>query len=79
MLVEGQTELFEGVLDRRVEQIRLRFEVVVERTEADIGALRDGLDARAGVPGLGEDLPGRADEGLTGLGTTPFETVEGRG
>jgi hypothetical protein len=57
----------------------LGLEVVVEGAEADVGALGDHLDAGAGVPGLGEDLPGRADEGPTGLGAAPLEAIAGRG
>ena len=78
-LVEGLAELLQRVHHRRVEQVRLRLEVVVEGAETHVRALGDRLDARAGVPGLGEDLPGGADERLAGLGAAALESVRGRG
>jgi len=63
-LVDGLAELFQGIRDRGVEQVRLRLEVVVEGAESHIRPVGDGLDADAGVTGLREDLPGRSDEGL---------------
>ena len=78
-LVEGLPELLEGVDHCRLEQLRLGVEVVVEGAEADVRALGDRLDARAGVAALGEYLPGRSHEGSTGLGAAPLEAVAGRG
>lgn len=78
-LVYDLPELVQGVRHRGVEQLRLGLEVVVEGAETHVRALGDGLDAGAGVPGLREDLPGRTDERLTGLGTATLEAVLGRG
>ncbi|CAM5695895.1 hypothetical protein SVIOM74S_02662 [Streptomyces violarus] len=78
VLVDGLTELLQRVHHRRVEELRLRREVVVEGAETHVRALRDRLDAGAGVPGVGQDLPGRTNERLAGLGTAPFEAVAGR-
>lgn len=49
-LVDGPAELVQRVRHRRVEQLRRGPAVVLEGPEADVGAVGDGLDARAGVP-----------------------------
>ena len=78
-LVEGLTELLQGVHHRRLEQLRLGVEVVVEGAEAHVRALGDRLDARAGVTALGEYLPGRSHKSVAGLRATTLEPVPRQG
>ena len=75
--VDHVAPALEDLARRGLEQLVLALEVVVERSEADVGRLGDLLDAGPFSPPLGDQSDGRVDQSLPGPGLATVQPVVG--
>jgi hypothetical protein len=78
-LVEQCAELVEHVGDRGFEQLGLAGEVVVERAKADVGGVRDLLDAGLRGSVASQHRPCGGDEFVASLSLAPLDPAAWEG